>query len=339
MKQKIINILLMSPALLFMACSSDDVSTSDNIDGRNLTTNGVPIEIVPNVIEPVTRTDFDLGTSISDGEIVHVWVDDPNAATTAEYLRYSSYHYKAQSYQALGSETKSHVLTYNGANATPTFPQSGLINVYAYHWSDVQDENLILARGASRSVTHRTQYSQVQQTDYAKSDLLWGKVEGAIASRGVTIPFRHKLSNIVVRFDNEENLNLLNTITKIKINGVYRTATMTYSRDTVILTNYTDKGSIEIAHDFGKGRLNEGIILPQTVTSGEFIELSTDDGRTFVYSLVDYEFKPGHQYTFYIKVNTKGFEITCPQITDWGHSASNDEDANATMPDVPVNNN
>jgi hypothetical protein len=288
------------------------------------------------VLQPTTRTNFNLATSISDGEVVNVWVDDANNGGAITEL-YTSYHYKAQSYQNIGDATKKHVLTYDGSapQGKPVFPESNKVNIYAVHFSDVLSEGYGIPMGGSRDVTHKVSYSQVQQTDYAKSELLWGKRTNVAPSMMIALPFYHMMSNIVVQFPTNQDLNLLNMIDKITINGTKRSCTATISRDTVTFSNLTDIGPIEIAHDFGRDRMNEGIIIPQTVTCPEFIELTTVDGRVFVFSVVGYAFEPGHQYTFNISVNTTGFEITCPQITDWTNDPGDNETGNATMPDVP----
>ena len=289
-------------ALALTACSNDE--NLDNLNG--------PVELrLTSGLEVQTRATHNLDTQLKNGEKVHVWVDD---ATTDENL----YVNNTLTADGGGSFTGGQPMY---------FPSTGNgVDIYAIHGNFGAD----FTDFWSAEQTHTIAQDQKSSSDgYAKSDLVYAKhTNVARTKQAVNLEFRHLLSKIeVVLVQGEgkptiEKVEILNTkldakFTPSKTDDFTLTASGE-SNPIVIDTDLTSKTDAA-GTDESKKKLNETIIVPQTLTAGtEFIRITTTTGGVLVYKIPDggKTFDKGKKYRYTVTANLTELEVTAI-ITPW----------------------
>lgn len=318
-------IFFAATALVLAACSNDELPTDDP---------NTPVEIrLTSGIEVQTRASHNLDTQLKNGEQVHVWVDDAGNVVDKEL-------YKDRELTA----GENHTLT----GETMYFPQTGnAVNIYAIHGNFGEATDWTEGVFWGEEITHTVEQNQKtgQETDgYAKSDLVYAQSTGVARTKN-TIPltFKHLLSNIEVVLvkgagsPEISKMEILNT----KLEAVF---TPNKESEFQVIVNGTDGGNpIEIDTDLtsaadatetdeNKKNLNEAIIVPQTLTSGEaFIRVTTAEGGELIYRLPETKtFDPGKKYRYTITANLTELKVVSAKITDWTKETG-DDDGTAEM--------
>lgn len=308
-------ILLAAAALMLGACSNDE----------NLDTDA-PVELrLTSGLEVLTRTTHDLDTQLKNGEQVHVWVDD------------------AISDKELYADN---TLT-AGDNGTLTdgdlmyFPETGNgVDIYAIHGNFPQDADFTNFWGTEQ--THSVEQNQKSSDGgYAQSDLVYAKSTNVSRSGNpttVNLTFTHLLSKVEVvlvrgaGYPNINKVEILNTQLGSKF-----TPDKTEENIAVTVSGTEGENPIEIDKDLtskgnatgtdeSKKKLNEAIIVPQTLASGTaFIRITaTNEGGELIYRLPEETtFAPATRYRYTITANLTGLEVTAT-ITPWTQETGED---------------
>lgn len=311
-------ILLAAAALMLGACSNNE-----NLDNPN-----GPVELrLTSGLEVQTRNSHNLDTRLKNGEEVHVWVDD---ATTDKEL-YADNTLTAGDQGALTG------------GITMYFPETGNnVDIYAIHgnWGSTA-----LTGFWGTELTHSVAQDQRtgQDTDgYAQSDLVYAKstdVSRAGNPTTVNLIFTHLLSKVevvLVRGEGYPNINkveILNTKLDAKFTP-NRESEITATADGTI--DGTTLNAIEIDKDLtssknaagddeSKKKLNEAIIVPQTLAKGTpFIRVTTNEGGELIYRLKEETtFALATKYRYTITANLTGLEVTAT-ITPWNQKTGDD---------------
>lgn len=311
-------ILLAAAALMLGACSNNE-----NLDNPN-----GPVELrLTSGLEVQTRNSHNLDTQLKNGEEVHVWVDD---ATTDKEL-YADNTLTAGDQGALTG------------GITMYFPETGNnVDIYAIHgnWGSTA-----LTGFWGTELTHSVAQDQRtgQDTDgYAQSDLVYAKstdVSRAGNPTTVNLIFTHLLSKVevvLVRGEGYPNINkveILNTKLDAKFTP-NRESEITATADGTI--DGTTLNAIEIDKDLtssknaagddeSKKKLNEAIIVPQTLAKGTpFIRVTTNEGGELIYRLKEETtFALATKYRYTITANLTGLEVTAT-ITPWDQKTGDD---------------
>lgn len=309
-------ILLAAAALMLGACGNDE-----NLDNPN-----GPVELrLTSGLEVQTRNSHNLDQLLKNGEPVHVWVDD---ATTDKELH------------------PNNVLTAGDQGALTGgdpmyFPETGnKVDIYAIHgnW-----ESTALTDFWGTEQTHSVEKDQRtgQSTDgYAKSDLVYAKSTDVSRNGNpttVNLTFTHLLSKVevvLVRGEGYPNINkveILNTKLEAKF-----TPAKAEENITVTVSGTEGENPIEIDKDLtssknaagddeSKKKLNEAIIVPQTLAKGTpFIRVTTNEGGELIYRLKEETtFAPATKYRYTVTANLTGLEVTAT-ITPWTPQTGDD---------------
>lgn len=305
-------ILLTAAALMLGACSNDE-----NLDNPN-----GPVELrLTSGLEVQTRAAHGLNTQLKNGEEVHVWVDD---ATTDQKL-YTNNILAAGDQGALTG------------GITMYFPETGNnVDIYAIHgnWGSTA-----LTGFWGTEQTHSVAQDQrtEQTTDgYAKSDLVYAKQTGVSRAGNpttVNLTFTHLLSKVEVVLVPGAGPPIIN---KVEILNTKLDAKFTPNRESEITATAdgtidgTTLNAIEIdkdqtssknaaGDDESKKKLNEAIIVPQTLAKGTpFIRVTTNEGGELIYRLKEETtFDPAKKYRYTITANLTGLEVTAtPPLWD-----------------------
>ena len=79
----------------------------------------------------------------------------------------------------------------------------------------------------------------------------------------------------------------------------------------------TESGSVTDIEIKGTGAANEGIIVPQDVDAGAFIEV-TYNNKQYTYNLgATKTFNKGEKYTYTLTLNASGISLKSLEINDW----------------------
>ena len=298
------------------ACGNDE-----NLDNPN-----GPVELrLTSGLEVQTRNSHNLDQLLKNGEPVHVWVDD---ATTDKELH------------------PNNVLTAGDQGALTGgdpmyFPETGnKVDIYAIHgnW-----ESTALTDFWGTEQTHSVEKDQRtgQSTDgYAKSDLVYAKSTDVSRNGNpttVNLTFTHLLSKVevvLVRGEGYPNINkveILNTKLEAKF-----TPAKAEENITVTVSGTEGENPIEIDKDLtssknaagddeSKKKLNEAIIVPQTLAKGTpFIRVTTNEGGELIYRLKEETtFAPATKYRYTVTANLTGLEVTAT-ITPWTPQTGDD---------------
>lgn len=304
------NYILFAAALILAACSNDELPTDDP---------NAPVEIrLTGGLEVQTRTTHDLDMMLKRGEQVHVWVDD--AGNMAEL-------YKDRELTA----GENGILT----GETMYFPQTGnAVDIYAIHGNFGEDTDWTASGFWGESVTHKVEQNQKteQETDgYALSDLVYAKKTGVARTKNnVNLKFEHLLSKIevvLVQGDGSPKISkmeILNTkleafFTPDKANGFKVIDNGTDGENPIEIDTDLTSAANAAGTDENKKNLNEAIIVPQTLTSGEpFIRVTTAEGGELIYKLPENKtFDPAKKYRFTVTAKLTELTVTA-EIENWG---------------------
>lgn len=310
MKAKIYTLLAVA-ALALAACTDDE---DGPLDG--------PVELrLTSTLEVQTRATHNLDTQLKNGETVHVWVDDAGTGSS---------QYADNTLTADGSGG------FTGGTAM-YFPSTGnAVNIYALH-GNFGSTALTDFWGIAQ--THSVERDQQSTGNgYATSDLVYvASTDIARTKSAVELKFTHLLSKVeVVLVQGAGNPE----IAKVEILNTKLSAVFTPSKngETITVTEsgtITDNNPIRIDADLtdatdatgtdeSKKKLNEAIIVPQTLGAGTaFIRITTAAGGELIYSLPDAQtFDPAKKYRYIITANLTGLTVTAT-VDDWGNGGTN----------------
>lgn len=325
-------ILFAAAAIALAACSNDGLPGDDP---------NAPVEIcLTGGLEVQTRNSHGLDTRLKAGEKVHVWIDDAKDMqpdVTTENL------YKDRELTA-GDDG---ALAVNDGEEM-YFPQTGnAVNIYAIHGNFDADADWSESGFWGENITHKVEQNQKteQETDgYALSDLVYAQVNNVARTKeAINLQFSHLLSKIEVVLvqgvgsPQISKMEILNTkleavFTPSKENEFEVTENGTAGENPIeINTNQTS--AVDAAGtDENKKNLNEAIIVPQTLTSGEpFIRVTTAEGGELIYKLSESKtFDPAKKYRFTVTANLTELKVVSAKITDW-IPETGDNDGTAEM--------
>jgi hypothetical protein len=209
---------------------------------------------------------------------------------------------------------------------------NGAIDICAYYPSTIT------------STTTEFTVGNDQQTaaGYRASDLMYAtKLEDQPSTISVTpvhLTFNHALTKIIVNITLDESITSQGitqpTITAVKIKNTVREATLSISGGNITASKKTTGEPAPSASDINitgtansvVGHSNMGIIVPQEVAAGNFIEV-TYDSRPYTYQLPNATtFQKGKVYTYAFTLTARQLRLDVQQIADW--AAETGEGAN-----------
>lgn len=229
------------------------------------------------------------------------------------------------SYITNGNNT---VLTADGAGGFTAekqmyWPSEAVVNIYAYapynaEWAGAPDSEMDFTVSADQS----------SDAGYLASDLLVGAPESNPLTKTETpveLRFAHMLSKVNVEFVNENLdvslqgavINLLGLDTSVKVNVAESTLGETSSKADVKIAAFADD-----AEQFAAS----GIVVPQTVPAGPFVQIVLADSRVFEAGLSsDVVFKSNKRYVYTVYLGGDGEQVKVG-ITLGGSSIGDWED-------------
>lgn len=307
--------MTMAATALALAGCSNDENGMDNGPVELRLTSGVTVQT-----RASTATQ---STTISQNEVVSVWVDD--AGTTATPL------YKAVQLTANGSNGFTGEAMY--------FPQTGNnIDIYAVHGNFTKPfgkGDAFPASGAGYKV-EADQSSVDNKTNYTKSDLLYAYEKG-VARNGnptsVELTFYHMLSKLELAIKVGSGAPELATSGAVKLNGVTLDGKFTPSttgdmsvqlQRAAMLgdANSATTGDMTLGQqtctDFADENVdyNEAILVPQDM-AGKKLTFSLKDGGTLTYTIpANTTFESGKKYQYHITLDLTGITVTS-NIENW----------------------
>lgn len=315
----------MAAATLILAgCSNDENEMSNGLVELRLTS-GVEVQQT----RAYTATQ---GTSISENEIVSVWVDDAETTPTATPL------YKAVQLTANGG---------NGfkAGSTPMyFPQTGnKIDIYAIHGNfstAFKADDDFPTNGAEYSV--EADQSGTTPAHYTNSDLLYAKEKSVARSGNPTteeLTFYHMLSKLELAIKIGSGSPDLATSGAVKLGNVTLNGKFTPSTTADDMSTQSfragmlDAAASASTADMTLGQktctdfttnvdYNEAILVPQDMI-GKVLTFTLADGGTLKYTIKAFAdtpdhaiFQSGKKYLYHITLSLTGLTVTS-EIEDW----------------------
>lgn len=307
-------------ALILAGCSNDENGMDNDLVELRLTS-GVTAQ---------TRANADTqSTTISNGEVVSVWVDD--AGTTTSPL------YKAVQLTADGSDG------FTGGEPM-YFPKTGnKIDIYAVHGNFTT----AFAPGndfPKGGVEYKVETNQSATADYTKSDLLYAYKKGVARSgnpTSVNLNFYHMLSKLELAIKIGDGTPTLVTSNAVQLYDVQFTGKFTPSK-TATMSDQSQRASMleasgpasdmtlgqKTCTDFADGNVdyNEAILVPQDM-SGKTLTFALKDGGTLTYTIpANTTFESGKKYQYQITLNLTGITVTS-EITDWDPEPAKNDSA------------
>lgn len=292
-------------ALILAGCSNDENGMDNDLVELRLTS-GVTAQ---------TRANADTqSTTISNGEVVSVWVDD--ARTTSPL------------YEAVQ-------LTANGSNGftgqVMYFPETGNnIDIYAVHgnFTSAFTSRSDFPNGAE----YKVEANQSATADYIKSDLLYACEKGVARSvNPVRLNFYHMLSKLELAIKIGDGAPGLVNSGAVKLNDVMftgkfkplTTATMSdQSQRADMLEAFGDACDMTLGQvtcddfDAENVKYNEAILVPQDM-EGKKLTFALKDGGTLTYTIpTGTTFESGKKYQYHITLDLTGITVTS-SIEDW----------------------
>lgn len=232
----------------------------------------------------------------------------------AQFVSGASIHVEAYKHVGDGTAYANGNYTTTDAEGTMTgsltYPATGgNIDICAYYPSSVSS--------STKSFTVQTDQSSV--SGYQNSDLMYATKATDLA-KGPThnLTFNHALSKIIVNIEagtGVDDDDITSQVSAVKIKNTKPTAGFA-------ITNgapgaITESGSVTDIEIMGTKTSNEGIIVPQTVAAGAFIEV-TYNGTQYTYNLgASKTFNPGEQYTYELTLNASGISLKSLKINNW----------------------
>lgn len=306
--------MTMAATALALAGCSNDESGMDNGPVELRLTSGVTVQT-----RAYTATQ---STTISNGEVVSVWVDD--AGTTTSSL-----------YEAVQ-------LTANGSNGftgdAMYFPGTGNnINIYAVHGNfttPFNEGNDFPTSGAEYKV-EADQSNVDNKTNYIKSDLLYAYEKG-VARNGnptsVGLTFYHMLSKLELAIKTGNGAPELATSDAVKLNDVTLNGTFMPSTTATMSEQSNRAAMLSVAATSSTGNMtlgqqtctdfesdvvyNEAILVPQDMAD-KTLTFKLEDGGTLTYTIpTSTTFESGKKYQYHITLDLTGITVTS-NIEDW----------------------
>lgn len=305
-------------AFCLTACTNED-SMSDGWDGR--------LHLSSSIAQQ-TRATFDLDEKINENETVWLYIDGTGVTPTQHY---------AETLTATASKG----FTVAGSKEL-FFPASEeSINLYAFHINPTGSTTTRPDNYPTSQLTHKVEKDQSSIANYAKSDLLYSKEtetkqDVKAASGTVTLTFKHLLSKIEVVLKKGKGEDDI-TISEVEILNTKLEATFTPEKATAAESVTvapsgnveSDSNPIKIGNDVSgntENKLNEAIIVPQTLASGTaFIRITLQNGGVLTYSLgAETTFAANMKYKYTITANLTDLKVES-EITPWGSGATVDD--------------
>lgn len=313
--------------LLLAGCSNDENEMSNGLVELRLTS-GVEVQQT----RAYTATQ---GTSISENEIVSVWVDDAGAGGTPT----ATPLYKAVQLTANGG-------TGFKAGSTPMyFPQTGNnIDIYAIHGNfstAFQAGNDFPTNGAEYSV-EADQSSTTTKTNYTNSDLLYAKEKSVARSGNPTtkqLTFYHMLSKLELAIKIGSGSPALATSDAVTLGSVTLNGKFTPSTTATMTEQSARAGMLSDAGTASTGDMtlgqktctdftttnvdyNEAILVPQEMKD-KVLTFTLADGGKLTYRIPAFQdtpdhaiFQSGKKYIYNITLSLTGLTVTS-EIKDW----------------------
>ena len=297
-------------ALILAGCSNDE-NGMDNGPVELRLTSGVTVQT-----RAYTATQ---SNTISNGEVVSVWVDDAGTPTSPLY--------KAIQLEANGN---------NGfTGETIYFPETGHnIDIYAVHGNfnpAFTSGNAFPTSGAE----YKVEADQSIETNYIKSDLLYA-YEKNVARNGnptsVKLNFYHMLSKLELAIKIGDGAPELLSSGVVQLYDVLLTGKFTPSTTAKMSDQSQRANMLEAASgpacdmtlgqktctDFSDGNVyyNEAILVPQSM-AGKKLTFALSDGGTLTYTIpTSTTFESGKKYQYHITLDLTGITVTS-SIQDW----------------------
>lgn len=303
----------MAATVLILAGCSNDENGMDNGPVELRLTSGVTVQ---------TRTfTATQSTTISQNEVVSVWVDD---AGTASPL------YKAVQLTANGSNGFTGEAMY--------FPGTGNnIDIYAVHGNFTKSfgkGDAFPTSGAEYKV-EADQSSVDNKTNYTKSDLLYAYEKGVARNGNPTIAnltFYHMLSKLELAIKVGNGAPELATSGAVKLNGVTLDGKFTPSTTATMREQSQRAAMLGAAASATTGNMtlgqttcqdfttnvvyNEAILVPQDMAN-KTLTFSLKGGGTLTYTIpANTTFESGKKYQYHITLDLTGITVTS-NIEDW----------------------
>lgn len=305
-------LFLSTLAFALMACSSH----SDDPQPEP----GAPVEIrLAADLSGTTRAYPTQGTVIEAGQTVYVWLDDVGDAT-ADPVIPASEHVKAWTLTAVAPVAPATAGTLTSPNKH-YFPASGrTVNAYAVHgnFATAPTEDVTSWDTFVTGLQHSVNVDQSTTANYCVSDLLYAQNTNIARDNTVKLlPFSHLLSKMVVELLPGNGVTAADLVgATVHILNTIPTADVTLSKTaapSVAIDATVAAAPIAMLMDGTKG---EAIVIPQTLTNKQLIEVRLAIGRSLYTAPSGYTFAPNTKYSYTITVNAKDLEMA-QQITDW----------------------
>ena len=283
--------------ILAIALAFATIATSCNNEPEKVTPEGKKISVSAQMYNFTKATD----TSFEEGDQIGLHIITP----TATWLDNALYTYSAG--QLVGAQTN---LWYTDEEVS-----SDIVAYYPY-----SAEAIYNAEGYTFTVNA----DQSTKAAYTASDLMVATTTSAPTEEAITLPFRHALSKVVVKIDNQLDEEIAN----VWFSGVYGTATVNMIESTSVESG--SKGTIKAAGVTINGAEAWALILvPQSNVSPELIVTTKSDKQyTFAISTTT-TFAAGKFSTAEISLTKDSIATDfTPTISDW--EADNDLQFNQT---------
>lgn len=152
--------------------------------------------------------------------------------------------------------------------------------------------------------------------DAERTDLLWWKSEGKLASKTLNIGFDHALSKLTINLKKNEEVAGEElgqvSICGTKKNGIVDLTTQTWNTEAGEVADIT-AGDVELTEGFDKTVCS--MLIPQTVSA---LTVSVEVGsNTYTWTGTEQEFLSGHAYTLNLTVGREVAAIGEVNVTDW----------------------
>ena len=199
---------------------------------------------------------------------------------------------------------------------------NGAIDICAYYPKTI----------SSTSTEFTVGNDQQTAAGYRASDLMYAtkltNQASTTSETPVDLTFNHALAKIIVNITLDQSITSQSitqpTITAVKIKNTVREATLSISGGDITASKKTTGEPAPSASDINitgtvssvVGHSNMGIIVPQQVAAGNFIEV-TYDNRTYTYELPNATtFQKGKVYTYAFTLTARALRLDVSQITD-----------------------
>lgn len=272
--------------ILAVALAFATIATSCNKEPEVVTPEGKKISVSAQMYNFTRATD----TAFEEGDKIGLHIITP----TATWLDNALYTYTAG--QLVGSQTN---LWYTDEEMT-----SDIVAYYPY-----SAEAAYNAAGYTFTVNA----DQSTKATFTASDLMVATTSSAPTEEAITLPFRHALSKVVVKVDNQ----LGEKIANVWFSGVYGTTTVDMIKGSSVESG--SKGTIKAASVTIDGQEAWSLILvPQSNVTPELI-VTTEGGKQYTFSIsAPTTFSAGKISTAEISLTKESIATDfTPTITDW----------------------